>query len=524
MKSAIWIINLSLILTVSLVSGKVSRVGIIIGANKGLKNEEKLSYADNDANKMFDVLKKYGKFEPDNLMLLKNESYSSFTTSLNKIQNKINSLKAKGDKVIFLFYYSGHGSLSSLHIHGKSLNKSYLMDKLSDFPADMKILLIDACESGSFLRKKGGYVVDKQIINKKEDLASEGTVIITSSSTNESSHESINYKGSIFSHHLINGLKGLADYNEDNQVSLIEAYQYAQLATHMENISEGAPRQNPGFDMDVVGKEGIVLTQLPTKVGGILFKEMPPATIEVYNKLTAEYYSKIYLSGKKNINLVVPIGKYVLTYHTGERTYSSNINLDALSDPKVEISPKNFKENRRNPVIKKGLKRLILNPHGFQISARFQNSFKEKNHSSIQAAYDYQGVFLKNQLGLALSTYNTQGIYFNKEVWLSSLFANSMLTLYKNNFGQALYGLGSKIGLVNQKLWDNRLTQLAKKTPPETNYSLYFSGYMPLTLELHFVSSISIVSGVNLNLDFYQQKNWTVNFNLSPELGLKFNF
>ena len=47
--------------------------------------------------------------------------------------------------------------------------------------ADMQVLILDACESGDFLRAKGGVIKSRVEVKATDELDSKGTIILSSS-------------------------------------------------------------------------------------------------------------------------------------------------------------------------------------------------------------------------------------------------------------------------------------------------------------------------------------------------------
>ena len=92
-------------------------------------------------------------------------------------------------------------------------------------PATIKLAVIDACKSGAVTRK-GGAPADEFVVDVVNPKLS-GMVLLTSSGADELSQESRALAGSVFTHHLVSGLRGAADEDGDHQVTVTEAYHYA---------------------------------------------------------------------------------------------------------------------------------------------------------------------------------------------------------------------------------------------------------------------------------------------------------
>jgi hypothetical protein len=86
-------------------------------------------------------------------------------------------------------------------------------------------------------------------------------VMLTSSGADELSQESRSLQGSVFTHHLVSALRGGADDNGDNQVTVSEAYHYAYARTRADTATAGVA-QRPAFRYELSGQGELVLAQL----------------------------------------------------------------------------------------------------------------------------------------------------------------------------------------------------------------------------------------------------------------------
>ncbi len=140
-----------------------------------------------------------------------------------------------------------------------------------------KLFLMDTCESGEYdeslerpyrikkdgrriqartsralsaVLKKGRsrrpYLLQKERYIFNDLYRRSGAVVISSSEGNEFSYESDDFRNGIFTESLLDALAGLADFNEDGQVSLEELKRY--LKETVPGMSGG--RQHPVIDRD----------------------------------------------------------------------------------------------------------------------------------------------------------------------------------------------------------------------------------------------------------------------------------
>ncbi|HEX5061487.1 MAG TPA: caspase family protein [Kofleriaceae bacterium] len=237
------------------------RYAILIGSNPGWSSDRPLRYAENDAERMRDVLVALGGFSTDRVALLRDPDTSEVRATLRDVARTVQS--SSEDTLVFV-YYSGHADDERLHLKGDPLTFKELHATIRSLPATLKLAVIDACKSGAVTRK-GGSRVDEFAVSVDSPKLS-GMVILTSSGADELSQESRALAGSVFTHHLVSGLRGAADTNKDNQVTLAEAYQYAYARTRADTAVTGTP-QRPSFKYEITGQGELVLAQLKaTKV------------------------------------------------------------------------------------------------------------------------------------------------------------------------------------------------------------------------------------------------------------------
>jgi hypothetical protein len=237
------------------------RYAIVIGANPGWASDRPLRYAENDAERVRDVLVGLGGFAPDRVVLLRDPDTADVRATLRDVARVV---QASSEDTTVFFYYSGHADDERLHLKGEPLAFKELHATLRGLPATIKVAVVDACKSGAVTRK-GGARVDEFAVSIDNPKLS-GLVILTSSGADELSQESRALAGSVFTHHLVSGLRGAADTNKDNQVTLAEAYQYAYARTRADTAVTGTP-QRPSFRYELTGQGELVLAQLKaTKV------------------------------------------------------------------------------------------------------------------------------------------------------------------------------------------------------------------------------------------------------------------
>ena len=92
----------------------------------------------------------------------------------------------------------------------------------------MRILVIDSCRSGAVTRVKGGRPAPPILLGDTQELDGEGVIVLTASAAGEDAQESDQLGGSFFTHYLLSGLRGAADDNGDQVVTVAEAFSYTR--------------------------------------------------------------------------------------------------------------------------------------------------------------------------------------------------------------------------------------------------------------------------------------------------------
>ncbi len=154
----------------------------------------------------------------------------------------------------FLTYDADPESLESTAVN---ITKTRFIKRLD---AKKILLIADACQAGGYSYDGTKAVarnaaIDSLLARFKE---SEGELILTSSRADEHSREKPEYGNSLFTYHLIEGLKGAGDANKDGLVALKELYDYVYEKTKKD--SNGL--QSPQMRGRLVGEFPMALTSL----------------------------------------------------------------------------------------------------------------------------------------------------------------------------------------------------------------------------------------------------------------------
>lgn len=246
--------------------GAQSRLALVIGANLGEPDETPLRYAERDASRFADVLTRFADVPPEDLVLLRAPDPAAVERALERLTERAAERRAAGDETVLFVYYSGHADAQALHLGPQRLPLDHLEGAVAGSGSALSVLVVDACRSGALTRVKGARQVQPFQIRADDKLESEGSAIITSSASGESSQESDQLGGGIFTHHFVNGLLGAADTSGDRRVTLSEAYRYAYEET-LRATSRAPVVQHPTYAFRMRGREDLVVTRLARSAG-----------------------------------------------------------------------------------------------------------------------------------------------------------------------------------------------------------------------------------------------------------------
>lgn len=238
------------------------RIAVLVANHDGGEGLEELRYSARDAERLRDVLTDLGGFEEADILELVDKDSVDVVDTLYDVTRRIAELRAKGERVVFVFYYSGHAQNGVLHLGERGrLSMERIRQLLEETQADVRLAFIDSCGAGAITREKGAQIAPPFVVKVDDSLTARGQVIIASSSADEASQESDDVQGSFFTHYLTTGLRGDADDNGDGKVTLDEAYRYAYGRTVAATAATRSGAQHPTYAWDLHGAGDVVLTQ-----------------------------------------------------------------------------------------------------------------------------------------------------------------------------------------------------------------------------------------------------------------------
>jgi uncharacterized caspase-like protein len=321
---------ISLLLLALVTSAEPPRRAVIVGSNTPIQGRVGLRYAHDDANAMAEVLRANGGFKAEDVTVLLDAKPAAVLAALDAAREVLAKAPEHG---LLLFYYSGHADQSALYPAGEALLLSDLKARLSDEALGVRIGIIDACRGGGWTQAKG-LTPTKPFEIGVPALSSEGTALLAASSGLEDAHEAEGLQGSFFTHYLVAGLRGAADATGDGQVTLSEAFAYANRLTIRDTATRSKQPQHPSFDLRLRGRQDVVLTSLESNATQLVVSqtEGPLEVVQLSTGITVAEAAP----GEQLLRLALPPGPYLVRRLKGTWVYSREVAVKANEATQVE--------------------------------------------------------------------------------------------------------------------------------------------------------------------------------------------
>lgn len=316
----------------------IRRYALLVGANNGGPGREPLLFAVSDTQTFAAVMYELGGLDRTDSLVAVNPTKSELKRDVARMRELVDENRGTSTRSEFLLYYSGHSDENGLLLNGELFSYRELRDAMTAVGADVSMAILDSCASGAFIRLKGGQRVSPFLMDESSQMT--GQVYLTSSSENEASQESDAIGGSFFTHALVTGLRGGADYSLDGKVTLHEAYQFAQQETLASTENTLAGPQHPSWQIDLTGTGDLVLTDLRVVAAGINIASEVSGRISVRDsqqKLVAELRK----AAGNPVALALPPGRYTINTSSGLSYLEATVSLKAGSW--IEIAASDFR-------------------------------------------------------------------------------------------------------------------------------------------------------------------------------------
>jgi len=233
---------------------------VVVGDNVGGSGQLPLRFAEDDARRMAQVLVELGHYDASDVQTLLRPDAAHLLAAVDDVAARARANAAHGDQTQVLFYFSGHARANAVNLGSEELSLATLRDRLRAVPSTITIVVLDACQSGSFSRVKGAEPAADFSYNSVSGLTQKGLAVMASSTAEELSQESDELKASYFTHHLVTALRGAGDTDGDGRVSLDEAYRYAYRRTLASTARTQVGEQHVTLETDLAGQGEVPVT------------------------------------------------------------------------------------------------------------------------------------------------------------------------------------------------------------------------------------------------------------------------
>lgn len=226
----------SLIIALTIVLGASAKTYVLVTAVSTYQQ------AENNVTQTTKNAKSFAK-----KMRTQTEDVSILTSSYANHDNVLAKLKAickgatKNDQIIFFF--AGHGGADTpesgcIYAYDKPIYYTELMKCFNGCKAPEKVMLIEACHSGSSLKS---YIKN-------------GVVCLASSRMDEYSYYHNILGAGYFSNALLLGIQGKADANKDKKITISELYKYIYSSV----VGRSQQKQHPQLITTEAGKNIVI--------------------------------------------------------------------------------------------------------------------------------------------------------------------------------------------------------------------------------------------------------------------------
>ncbi|MFT5684870.1 MAG: hypothetical protein ACI8RZ_005815 [Myxococcota bacterium] len=317
-----------LLTTLATAAAGVTRFAVFVGNDEGATNSPTLYFAESDAEKMHHVFTTVGGVEDDNTRVLLGRDRNSLLSVLGVggLRDEIAEANARGDDTVFIFYYSGHADDTRLQLGSTWLTWTELDRLLELSGADVRMALLDACQSGAMTREKGGQRADSFVHEISERLNVTGQVVITSSAGNEASQESDEIGGGYFTHFFASALTGTADTNHDDEVTLNEAYQYVHDETIFHTAGTRSGTQTPNYGNHLAGSGDLVLADLGSAQATLVLPDDLAGRFAIFDLNRRQFVAEVSAEGAEQ-RLALSQGAYLVQIRYPTHLLSAEVQL-----------------------------------------------------------------------------------------------------------------------------------------------------------------------------------------------------
>jgi len=316
----------------------IRRFALVASSNDGGPGRPHLRFANSDGDSMGHVLANLGGVHAEDIVSVRDATRARLLQAFTTLKAEIARERRPLVRREVFVYYSGHSDEEGLLLGGESVGYRELRQWIDGLGADVRIAILDSCASGTLIRLKGG--VHRMPFLSDVSTQARGHAFLTASSAAEAAQESDRVGAAFFTHYLLSGMRGAADANHDQRVTLNEAYQFAYNETLQRTETSRAGAQHPAYDIQLAGTGDLVMTDLHASGARLVLRRDLVGRIYV-----RDAGDRLLVELHKEPNYPVELGLEPGVYHVviDKDGQISEGTINLARDGRVELSPDQLK-------------------------------------------------------------------------------------------------------------------------------------------------------------------------------------
>jgi hypothetical protein len=152
-------------------------------------------------------------------------------------------------------------------------------------------------------------------------------VRLSSAAEGEVAQESDDLQGSLFTHHLLSGMRGSADYDHDGTVTLHELYEYGYARTLEDTHKRTSAVQHSELDVDLSGRGALIVTYPRRAVSTFELGPDVQGHLLIIDDAGGRIVAEVHRDGPQRMRMAVPPGRYRIQLRGAEEIRSGLVSL-----------------------------------------------------------------------------------------------------------------------------------------------------------------------------------------------------
>jgi hypothetical protein len=298
------------------------RYALVAGADDGGPGRDRLRFAVTDALAVGGMLTELGGVAPEHLVTLVEPTRVELLGALAALGEEVR--REPGETTVVV-YYAGHSDSTGLLLAGESLRWGELRAAIEGLDADLRVAVVDGCASGAMFRARGGTAAPSFLAGQATPV--EGYAFLTSSAADELSQEADHLGGGTFTHSLLTGLRGAADFDQNRRVTLREAFQFASDQTLARTELTRLGAQHPAYDLSLSGTGDIVLTDLSSGAATLALTDRLQGRVFLRDR-EGRLVAELFKQPGRTVDLALTEGRYSLVLEDGGELFRARAVLE----------------------------------------------------------------------------------------------------------------------------------------------------------------------------------------------------